>query len=71
MITIVHRMGMSYAVQDLKGRLSALEIHYALGYFPPQYPVPAIRQGYEFQYELHPNKGEVHLVHWSQGVYGG
>lgn len=44
MITIVHNAYGSYVnVDSVKERLSALDCIYAVGEFPPSYPVPAIR----------------------------
>lgn len=46
MITIHHKPYGSYVTRDIEHgseRLSALDAHYAMGYFPPEYPMPAIR----------------------------
>jgi len=37
---------------------------YVVGWLPPKYPVPAIRQG--FEYIRNCRTGKVHLMHWEQ-----
>lgn len=39
---------------------------YEFGYREPNYPVPAIREGFEFGLQL---PGKVVILHWVQGAY--
>lgn len=43
MITIHHKPYGVYVSRDLTERVSALDAAYAMGYFPPEYPMPVIR----------------------------
>lgn len=42
MVTIVHGPYATYVTRDVRERLSALDAHYTMGLFPPQYPVPSV-----------------------------
>jgi len=46
--------------------LTAWHLAYSKGWRKPSYPVPAIREGFEFGLLL---GGGVRLLHWKQGVY--
>lgn len=51
MITVSHnKYGSFINVDSHNERLSALDAHYAMGLFPPSYPVPAIPLKVKYDY---------------------
>lgn len=53
------------AVQCDECKMIVHEYYYIKGQRPARYPVPAIREGYEYARCL--NDGRVTLIHWYQG----
>ena len=64
------RMRMALVSCDIDGGHNTTnkgDYDYELGYEPPRYPVPAIREGWEEGTNL--LTGEPVLIHWHQGRY--